>query len=674
VIYTFLLRLSDWQIRHKGKLPEVVFLQIDGGSENANQYLLGMCELLIAKRIIREIRVSRLVRGHTHEDIDGVFGHIWTWMRNTTVHTLDDFCNGIKQAFEYGKLSVSCEFLYAIPNYKEFLSNCIDKNLADYTKEENTQHIWLFEAVQQSPMFPFGVKTLYRAYASDKVIEFEKKHPSDCYSHIGSLTGLEPRTVHVRWYPDEKTIASRQGIEGFHLLTKLPDSTCAINPLAFIEHGVKQFEKAYICACELWTEDQDTRKWWDEWYKLHAPTATVENYYEDRVLRLPLMSYLVRKPQNLLNQYWVQSLNYKTFRNGNNSIDFEWPSETSVCLPSVVTSWTNHPGPSRMHSTRDTMVLERLQRYDNQTTGYYDNLRGKTVSFIFDRIIKSKIGISGNYLCSISLIKSKMINLIKTHDICSLRNRLKVLTPESSHYLHQILIEPLSSPNQYTEVFLKAGAESQLMQLTKSQVREFASNQDISCEVIDFIMLLHRIADEKSRNMYSIINSSDQDNPPKPNLFLSSSFLIKINETENIQVFENIKDYQRVFIPYKCDRGWICYMIDINSEKKIVYYDPSISDDVQISREIRRSINFGERLLNKYFLLKNIVPMSETNWPCIISKERFPEIPSTQDSAIAVLAFIDFQLNQFPFALESDDLEVLRKHYCYSMINTCLNT
>jgi hypothetical protein len=132
-----------------------------------------------------------------------------------------------------------------------------------------------------------------------------------------------------------------------------------------------------ICACELWTEDQDTRKWWDEWYKLHAPTATVENYYEDRVLRLPLMSYLVRKPQNLLNQYWVQSLNYKTFRNGNNSIDFEWPSETSVCLPSVVTSWTNHPGPSRMHSTGDTMVLERLQRYDNQTTGYYDNLRGK---------------------------------------------------------------------------------------------------------------------------------------------------------------------------------------------------------------------------------------------------------------------------------------------------------
>ena len=73
-------------------------------------------------------------------------------------------------------------------------------------------------------------------------------------------------------------------------------------------------------------------------------------------------------------------------------------------------------------------------------------------------------------------------------------------------------------------------------------------------------------------------------------------------------------------------------MIDINSEKKIVYYDPSISDDVQISREIRRSINFGERLLNKYFLLKNIVPMSETNWPCIISKERFPEIPSTQRS------------------------------------------
>ncbi len=35
-IYYILSQIENWQLRHQGLFPEVIFLQIDGGSENAN--------------------------------------------------------------------------------------------------------------------------------------------------------------------------------------------------------------------------------------------------------------------------------------------------------------------------------------------------------------------------------------------------------------------------------------------------------------------------------------------------------------------------------------------------------------------------------------------------------------------------------------------------------------
>ena len=47
------------------------------GSENANGVFLALVELLVIKGLARNIKVSRLKVGHTHEDIDGVFGVLW---------------------------------------------------------------------------------------------------------------------------------------------------------------------------------------------------------------------------------------------------------------------------------------------------------------------------------------------------------------------------------------------------------------------------------------------------------------------------------------------------------------------------------------------------------------------------------------------------------------------
>lgn len=94
-IHVFLLELEKWIIGNGGINPEIVFIQVDGDSENANQFFLGMLEFLVHKRIAGvEVVYTRLPAGHTHSDIDGGFGHLSNYMRGNHFSTLSQFKNG----------------------------------------------------------------------------------------------------------------------------------------------------------------------------------------------------------------------------------------------------------------------------------------------------------------------------------------------------------------------------------------------------------------------------------------------------------------------------------------------------------------------------------------------------------------------------------------------------
>ena len=72
-----MLRTLERIKENEGKLPETFFYQVDGGAENANVVTLAMCELLVAKGIVKKLVLTRLLVGHTHCDIDAIFGVIW---------------------------------------------------------------------------------------------------------------------------------------------------------------------------------------------------------------------------------------------------------------------------------------------------------------------------------------------------------------------------------------------------------------------------------------------------------------------------------------------------------------------------------------------------------------------------------------------------------------------
>jgi hypothetical protein len=44
--------------------------------ENKNRYVFAVCSWLVAKKLFREVRVSFLMVGHTHEDLDRLFQKI----------------------------------------------------------------------------------------------------------------------------------------------------------------------------------------------------------------------------------------------------------------------------------------------------------------------------------------------------------------------------------------------------------------------------------------------------------------------------------------------------------------------------------------------------------------------------------------------------------------------
>ena len=102
-IHCFLSQLER-RIRREGKLPSTIYYQMDGGSENANKYLLLFCELLIISGLTEHIYLTRLPVGHTHEDIDGKFAKIRKHARNRNIHTPMEYRELIITALPPSKL------------------------------------------------------------------------------------------------------------------------------------------------------------------------------------------------------------------------------------------------------------------------------------------------------------------------------------------------------------------------------------------------------------------------------------------------------------------------------------------------------------------------------------------------------------------------------------------
>ena len=60
---------------------------------------------------------SLLLIGHTHEDIDSVFGQIWLKMRLEPVHTIEMYAKLVTEHFKSPTRPLMVKTVYVIPDY-----------------------------------------------------------------------------------------------------------------------------------------------------------------------------------------------------------------------------------------------------------------------------------------------------------------------------------------------------------------------------------------------------------------------------------------------------------------------------------------------------------------------------------------------------------------------------
>ena len=409
-IYCILTEIENF-FRLYQRYPEELYVQLDGGSENANQYVLAMLELLVVRRLCRLVYFTRLPVGHTHDDIDACFAIIWKcWMRYQSCETLDMYKEGVESAFrEEGGLVGKLFDVVVVPNYQEFLENCIDSKLKRLHKEINTQHQWRFETVIPSQHFPTGCKTTYRAYSSDAVVEFIKKPKDQCISLIGKYTGLEATALTCRWYPSvdcKQSDTTRNGIEGIYLLKKIPFSTSGtITPCALVENSVESIDACLKEVRDRWfgnnnTESETIIESWSRWSQLYRPLS---NSVEEYLLQLkrnginyhiPLKRYIATHIQTLTldsTVSWGNILKPNSVINTN----FKWPEVMVASMNSVVTEFNRHPPQPRLYSITDNELLNDLNLFKEKSEYYYETIISGYLKERIINIIKRRISYTG---------------------------------------------------------------------------------------------------------------------------------------------------------------------------------------------------------------------------------------------------------------------------------------
>jgi hypothetical protein len=286
----------------EGKLPDTIYHQIDGGSENTAKAWFALCELLVARRLCKRVVLTRLMVGHTHEDIDSKFGILWKKIRHKYVYTPQQYNTKIINSLSTKKRECEVIDVFAVPDFKKLLDDYVDPSFRAQSKCEKTQLQWSFEACTPDDYFKNGVKVFYRAYCADEVCQIIEDNTKQC--------GVEAKVCDVFDFPvrDEK-----DGIlvDGMTVLQSLPSKKP--DPYPFVPNSreildsvlLKVRQEFTTCHPKLVAE-------WEDWATKEAPASdSVEQYLTRKPLHIPLGDLLFSdKPvdQTVIDANWDTSL------------------------------------------------------------------------------------------------------------------------------------------------------------------------------------------------------------------------------------------------------------------------------------------------------------------------------------------------------------------------------
>ena len=395
-------QIERFRRRYK-KFPKILYVQFDGGPENANSEVVGYMELLAALRIIPEIYLSRLPVGHTHEDIDAMFGILWVSFRLKPCLTLEAYKQGIIDSFSGDRrIEADVEDVYIVPNYVRIITPIVDR-LSRWAKEQLTVHQIHISACRPSIYFPYGYFLQYRDYCSDRVVELKSVDKRNAVTSVGHLTGIEPVTHFSKWFPDENTYENRP-VCGIFNLKKIvfTNPEGGIRPIDFLADDIaslKAIEKC-IVGSKLFRAESPERNSWVQWFQFVLPigdSLSGEEYILTHEYRQPLKDYLSGKIICHLSVDEIESL--EAARANSAPSGFEFPIDVvSYATPHVnLTQWKNLVIPPRQYKYLSEYVQYMTKTFQDATDKYYHNAMDRYTIEELHTILSRRLNTQGKH-------------------------------------------------------------------------------------------------------------------------------------------------------------------------------------------------------------------------------------------------------------------------------------
>ena len=102
------------------KLLPPIHIQLNNvASDNKNRFVLSFFSLLVAKCIFQEVHVNFMLVGHTHDEIDALFGHWAMKLRQSDYPTIPLL---MKSFMDVDKVPIILHLVEEFPDFKGFIA------------------------------------------------------------------------------------------------------------------------------------------------------------------------------------------------------------------------------------------------------------------------------------------------------------------------------------------------------------------------------------------------------------------------------------------------------------------------------------------------------------------------------------------------------------------------
>ena len=136
-ICTSLLRVAPEVSVPTTPLPPVLNVQMDNATgDNKNRYVFAFWSLLVAKHIFREVYVNFMLVGHTHDDIDALFGRWSMQLKKENFPTIPSL---MKSFMDVDSVPTVPHLIEEVSDFKAFIEGSLldgDASLTGHTKAQ----------------------------------------------------------------------------------------------------------------------------------------------------------------------------------------------------------------------------------------------------------------------------------------------------------------------------------------------------------------------------------------------------------------------------------------------------------------------------------------------------------------------------------------------------------